>query len=152
MLVFLLAAVSIAQPDHRERGKNWNKDADRPNATLNLPDLSEEQIDKIKDLRTANMKIMLDLRNQTQEKRARLKTLQSADKPDMNTINATIDEIAVLQAKKGKTHAAHRQEIRSILTDDQRVIFDSRPMCKRFAKQGFGKGLRGRNNGECPRW
>jgi hypothetical protein len=44
----------------------------------------------------------------------------------MNAINSTIDEIAALRGQMMKLHMANRQEIRKLLTDKQRVIFDTK--------------------------
>jgi len=60
------------------------------------------------------------------EKRARLEVLQTADKPDTREINKVIDEIAAVQAQEMKAQAANRQKIKSLLTEEQRAIFDAR--------------------------
>ena len=49
-------------------------------------------------------------------------------------INKTIDEIGALQIQMMKEREAHHQQIRSILAEKQRVIFDSR------GGKGFHKG------------
>jgi Spy/CpxP family protein refolding chaperone len=147
-VLFLLSfsILAFAQPgpgpNGPNQGKRWMNNGDNFQAKhLNLPNLTDEQKEQIAKLRTENMKAMLDSRNQIQEKMARLHTLQTADKPDMNAINSVIDEIAELKATMAKTRAAHRQKIRSLLTDEQRVIFDSKPM------GGFGKGHQGMGQG-----
>ena len=63
--------------------------------------------------------------NLLREKRAKLETLQTADKPDMKEINKVIDEIAAIQAQQMKAQAASRQKIRSLLTDEQRTLLDA---------------------------
>ncbi|MCF8297230.1 MAG: Spy/CpxP family protein refolding chaperone [Saprospiraceae bacterium] len=112
---------------------------------MNLPDLTEEQQKKIKELRLKQMKAILPLKNEITEKQAHLKTLTTKEKVDMNAVNTTIDEITVVKAKMMKLKAAHQQEIRNLLTEEQRLIFDTRPA--RFGKgQGFGHG-QGRGHG-----
>lgn len=69
------------------------------------------------------------------EKRAHLNVLRTADKVDMNAINKSIDEMGANRTKMMKKREAHRQAIREILTDDQKVYFDSRR----------GRGSRGGN-------
>ena len=151
-ILFILSFVfmAYAQPGSgRGEGRGWKADNDGfPGRHMNLPNLTDEQKEQIAKLRTENMKAMQDSRNLMQEKMARLHTLQTADKPDMKSINGLIDEIAGIKATMAKTQAAHHQKIRSLLTDEQRVIFDSRPHHGRG--EGFGKGHRGKGRGDCP--
>lgn len=93
-----------------------------------LPDLSEEQQVKIKELKTAHMKAMLEHKNELNEKNARLKTLQTAENVEMNKINKVIEEIGSIKTEMAKKKAAHHQEIRKLLTEEQRVHFDAKTM------------------------
>ena len=90
-----------------------------------IPGLSEEQQEQIKTLRTEHMKAVQPLRNQLGEKKARLRTLTTADKVNMTEVNKVIDEIGMLQTKMMKLKVQHQQSIRGLLTDEQRVFFDS---------------------------
>lgn len=90
-----------------------------------LPGITEEQKQKIQALRTANLKPQTQMRNQLAEKQARLKTLQSADEVDMNAINKTVDEMSALRTKMQKNRVALNQEVRKLLTDEQRAIYDA---------------------------
>jgi len=93
-----------------------------------IPDLTDQQKQKIEDLCLSTKKEMTGLKNQMGEKQAHLKTLQDADKADMAAINKTIDEISVLKADMMKKHEATRQSIRELLTEKQRIVFDAKPM------------------------
>ena len=108
-------------------------------------DLSEEQIGKMKELRTSNLKEMLPFRNEMQEKRARLRTLTTAEKVNENDVNKLIDEITNLTSKQMKLRVAHQQEIRAMLTDEQRVIFDTSR--NRMGKGQFARGGNRRGGG-----
>jgi Spy/CpxP family protein refolding chaperone len=109
-----------------------------------IPNLTEEQEKKIKELRIPFAKEVLPLRNQLAEKRAHLKTLQTAEKADLKSINSTIDEMSQLQSQIMKKHAAHTQSIRALLTDEQRIAFDTRAGHReRFHYKGM-KNYRGR--------
>jgi len=92
--------------------------------------LTADQKKKMAELRTQLKKDVLPLRNQLGEKKAKMRTLESADKADIQAINLLIDEIQILQGKIMKLLAAHRQEIRKILTPEQRVDFDLKGMRK----------------------
>jgi len=96
---------------------------------FDLPDrnLNDTQREEIRKIRTEHQKELVQTSNLLKEKRAELEVLQTADKPDMNEINRVIDEIAALQAQEMKAQATSRQQIRNLLTDEQRVYYDRRP-------------------------
>ena len=89
--------------------------------------LNDQQREEIRKIRTEHQKELVQTSNLLKEKRARLETLQTADKSDMNEINKVIDEIAALQAQEMKAQATNRQLIRNLLTDEQRINYDMRP-------------------------
>lgn len=90
-----------------------------------IPDLTDSQKDKMKTLRFDHMKAIQPLQNEIGEKQARFRTLQTADKVDMSEINEVIEDIGSLRIRIMKLKAAHHQEIRSLLTQEQRVLFDA---------------------------
>jgi len=96
--------------------------------SLSTPEgsLNDKQREEIKKIRMEQLKERTKTRNLLREKRAKLEVLQTADKPDMKEINKLIDEIAAIQAQELKSQAASRQKIRSLLTDEQRAVFDAR--------------------------
>lgn len=108
----------------------------------NIPNLTEEQQAKLETLRTTHWKDAQNNRNLIAEKSAKLNTLRSADNADMKAINKTIDEMSSLRSTMQKSREQHIQDIRSVLTDEQRVYFDS------SKKGGKGKGRCGRGNGQ----
>ena len=111
-----------------------------------IPDLTEDQQNKIDALRLEHMKEMNAYRNQMNELRAKKHTLMTSDNADMKEINGVIDQMTSIHNTMMKSSAKHQQSVRSLLTDEQRVYFDSRPM------RGHGMGMhdgngRGRGNG-----
>jgi len=90
-------------------------------------DLSEDQQQNFKKLHLNMQKEALQLNNQLNENKAKMRTLTTADKADMKAINNLIDESAEVQADLQKKRAANHQEVRTMLTEEQRIIFDSRP-------------------------
>lgn len=94
---------------------------------LMIPDLTEKQEAQIRELRTAYMKATLPLKNQLIEKEVRLNTLSTGEKANMKEINNIIEEIGTLKTAIMKKQAAHRQEIRTLLTEEQRLVFDAHP-------------------------
>ncbi len=156
LTVFLLGFMGnniMAQRGMGKMHRHGMKDAPR-GMCVNLPDLSEEQMDLIEKIKTDFMKESLPLKNEMDIKKAELKALSTGDDVDLGAINKKIDEVTALQAKMMKKHATHRQDIRMLLNDEQKLMFDQRG--KRFG-MGMGshspasgrKAFRGQHPG-CP--
>ena len=132
---------------YAQRGKNYSnqgKGMRQNQSCMMLPDLTEEQQNKIEALRLDHLKDMNTFRNQMNELRAKKQTLQTSDNVNLNEINTIIDQMTGIHNKMMKTSAKHRQDVRSQLTDEQKVYFDSRPMKghrnNKSARRGAGSG------------
>jgi Spy/CpxP family protein refolding chaperone len=141
MIIVMIAAISVsqvwAQVPGGPKGKKGPKSSKAPmelRMQRMLPDLTDDQMAKIKTLRIEMLKKINPLKAQIAEKRAHIKSLSLADTPDMKAIDKSIDELSVLQAKLMKIMAKFRQDVRATLTADQRAIFDSRMSSKRGSK------------------
>ena len=139
LLIFLTNDVYAQHPN--QGSKNANKKRQKEYA---IPDLTDAQKEKIKELQTANQKVINPLKNQLQEKKAHLKSLRSSENPNLNEIDKTIDEITGLTGKMMKQRERFIQDVRKILTDEQRVYFDANDvrLYKRY------KGMHGKPNQE----
>lgn len=93
-------------------------------AKLNLND---DQKEKIKTIMLEGKKETLELQNQLREKRARMRTLSSGDNYDVSALNKVADEIGTLQAGIKKVHIAKKGEIRALLDEEQKIMFDTMP-------------------------
>ncbi len=91
---------------------------------MDIPNLSDEQKEKIEKFRIDHMKEMLQFKNQLAEKVAKKQTLMTADDPDINVINTIIDEIGAIKIEMMKKQAEGKLSIRNLLNDDQKVFFD----------------------------
>lgn len=94
---------------------------------LNLPGLTDEQNLKIHKLELKNIEAMTPLKNQMREKRAKLATLLSTQPVSQKETDLVADEIGKIMVSIMKLQIRHDQELRSILTPDQQIIFDARP-------------------------
>ncbi len=122
-------------------GPRWaDKGVQEQGYYCRIPNLTDDQQKKLNDLRTKHLKEVTPLKNELNEKVARLRTLESADKQDIDAINKTIDDISALKAKLMKKRVSHRAEVSQILTDDQKVYFNAQGG-QRGMGQGFGKGM-----------
>lgn len=155
--IMLLSLIFFSTQAQNRKGNQNRPDFDQRPACLNIPNLTEDQEDKIEDLRVEHMRNMMDYRNELAAKKVELRKLETAEKADMKAIESVIDEISVIKAKMMKEHASHRQDIRKILTEKQRVYFDAHaggahgPMRGGKAGPG-GKRPQGRgfHQGDCP--
>ncbi len=92
-----------------------------------IPDLSKEQIDKIKLLNQQLRKQILSFDAQIMEKEAKLQTQKIADKPDIRAMNGLIDDISTLHGSIMKLLNETHFKIRDLLTEDQKLVFDELP-------------------------
>jgi Spy/CpxP family protein refolding chaperone len=93
----------------------------------NIPDLTDEQKAKLEELKIEHMKIVQPLDNQLAEKQAQLHTLSTAAEVNMSKINSLIEDIGKLRTDIMKEKETHHQAVRKLLTEKQRLIFDSQP-------------------------
>ncbi len=138
-LTLLLASVLFIGVSQMQAQRGQIRGTKGQGQTCNIPDLTEEQQKKIDDLKVVHQKKMLNSRNLIREKKAKLNTLRTADKADMNAINKIIDETGNIHTQMMKDREAHRQEVRSLLTEKQRVFYDTRSG-RGFKSQGMRQG------------
>ena len=132
-IVMLIAFTANAQQNNQYKGKNGRqgqgygqKHCSQNEGKGLYLDLSDEQKTQIDKLRLDIQKKILPLKNELDEKKAKMKTLNTAENVDMKAINALIDDIGKLKTQMTKEKASHRQEVRKILTEEQRIKFDLR--------------------------
>jgi Spy/CpxP family protein refolding chaperone len=126
------------------------RQGDRP---MDIPGLTDEQRTSIDKLRVAHFRKTELIRAEIGEKEARLKTLRLAEPQDIKAIDNLIDEISTMRGNLMKAREAHHREVKALLTDEQKVFFDSRP--GRGQERGDRnhrnrKGNRQGFRGECP--
>jgi hypothetical protein len=170
-ILILVAAVfgltsSFAQPGQGFRGQGQGNRAQgflmngQGDCSLIIPNLSEDQKSEIQDLRVDFLKEMQQNRNELDVLRAENKKLATSVNPDQKAINKNIDQQTAMMNSSMKAQSAHRQEVRKLLNDDQKLYFDSRTSRMgqgRGNNMGYGnrpmKGNAGRNYGRranCP--
>ena len=106
--------------------------------------LTEDQQNQMTEMRVAHIKAVQPVRDQLLELRAHQRTLMNAEDSDQKAINKNIDEITKLQNKLMKVESEFQLKVKTILTDEQKVMMQSRQ--GRFGN--FGQGMnRGRGRG-----
>lgn len=107
---------------------------------LQYLDLTEKQKEQIQNTHLNGQKAMLPLRNQMREKNARLLSLTTGNEFDEAAVNTLVTEISDLRASMMKMRITHRQEIRSLLTEEQQVKFDTFHLNMKNRSGQIGRG------------
>lgn len=81
-------------------------------------DLTEEQVDRLETLQTQFSKDMIDRRAEAKKARIELRSLMRGDAPE-SEVEAAIDNVTRLRGENMKTRYRHRQQIESVLTEQQ---------------------------------
>ncbi len=89
-----------------------------------IPNLTEEQKTQIDAINLKYKKEVLPLHNEIREMRAKITTLTTQDKVNLEEVYALIDAIALKHAEIEKKRTAKHNDIRNLLTEEQRVVFD----------------------------
>lgn len=90
-----------------------------------IPNLTPEQAAKIETLKIEHQKALLLLQTDLKTKRLELRQLMN-EKADQKTLEAKIDELAKIGANIQKKCLAQRNEVRGLLTDEQKKSFDQK--------------------------
>lgn len=140
-------ATLMAQPADGSKGRGHGGDCiEQREQCGGIPNITDEQKTQLDGFRLSHMKQMQPLKNKMQELKARQHSLETAEKADLKAINANIDEMTKLQNQMMKAKAEHRQQVRSVLNDEQRLWFDNQ---KHGGKGGFGPdGQKGQRHGQ----
>ena len=141
LTVLIITTTVVAQNVQRERQlKDFDKRGYMGADPQKLePVLRPDQKEAIEQLRLDLRKEMNLINLQIKEKRVQLQILEREDKPNLKKIDSKIDEITQLTNKRMKLAAKHRVDVRSILDDKQKAMFDSR-MHRRAAHYNKGEG------------
>lgn len=108
---------------------------------LAIEGLTDEQIEAISAMRTTRLEQGVQHQARMDALRAQKRELMVQPNPDMSRVNGLIDQMADIRTAHMKEAAAHRQDIRNLLTEEQRTHFDQmalRPMGRGGMGQGMG--------------
>ncbi|MCF8217940.1 MAG: Spy/CpxP family protein refolding chaperone [Bacteroidales bacterium] len=135
LMLFGIITAGFAQPGNGRGMRMNNNDARGMHMMCqNIPDLTDEQESKIEALKVEHIKKQTEYRNQYQEKMAQLRTLTSGDNVDMEKAEKVMDEAMALKSKMLKNSMNHRNKVRNLLTEEQKVYFDAHRKGSRMGK------------------
>lgn len=108
--------------------------------------LNEEQVKAFKEIHMIMYKEVKSLQNLLNEAEAHQKTLLSADDPNMNAVNDNIDKIGKFRTDIQKVRIKYLLEMKSKLTDEQRMKMDMMKHHRKFMGHEAGKMNFGSNS------
>ncbi len=104
----------------------------------------EQQRTELSSLRQEHLKNTKTAKVEIKILKAELELLEISDTPDMDEIHSKIEQIGVKKTLLLKQKSVHKQDIRKVLTNEQRVYFDSgkkgKSYCERGQRHHQGKG------------
>jgi len=131
-------------PGHKMMHPDMDKcDAPRHNMDM-FPNITDAQKKQIAELRTKHLEAIIPIKNQLNEKKAHLQTLLTSATVDNKEVDKVVNDISALETSKLKEAINHDQQIRAILTPEQRVAFDSKPKPFLHDDEGMVRGKHGK--------
>ncbi|MCU4164905.1 Spy/CpxP family protein refolding chaperone [Carboxylicivirga caseinilyticus] len=139
-----IVAVSTTTQAQRRQGNN------RQDCILQ-DDLTQEQKDKLDELRVDFYKQTQADHNQLNELMARKHTLETTNPVDKKALYDCLASINSVQTKLQKERVRHFQDVKANMTDEQIIVFDSRNKGRMHqGLQGQGRNGKGYGNGQGP--
>ena len=89
-----------------------------------IPDLSQDQQEKIKEYHTEMIKTITPLKAELQAKQAELDVLMTKDS-DLKEKEAIVKEIGDIKYNMQMARIEYHDKVRSLLNDDQKAVYDN---------------------------
>jgi protein CpxP len=125
LLVLFVAFQTNAQNDRQKFSKERNEHL------IDYLDLSEEQQSQMKAFQLEMQSTTKELKLDLEEMRVQLKRLMTADEVDEEAVMLLADKMGAIQIQIKKAHLKNSIQLRSVLSDEQKVLFDSKNMERR---------------------
>lgn len=151
MLIALFSIAALAQPGGGgfrgpRGGDDDNFGPQRGARMAKFLDLTDEQKTKVEDMRLNHQREMLPLRSELQGLRTELKLAETAETYNAAKAESLVKKMGELHTKMHLQRLKNHQEMRSLLTTEQRKKFDSMMLSR---GDGNGHGMRGGKGGHC---
>lgn len=124
LMAFGIVQISQAQKHMRDKDERYEMHH-RENNRPEIPNLTEEQKTKIKELKLSFHESVKPLENQLNEKRAKLKTMTDEVPADRNKIESLVSEMGELKTQIDIVGVNHRLDVKDILTDEQQMFLEN---------------------------
>lgn len=137
--VMLLLVVQV----NAQRG---NRDCSRGNNFLTYLELDENQEAQAQTFFMEMQKTVNPLKLDIREKELQLDKLMISANIDEKAVFAKVEEISRLKAEVQKARMKNKIQLRSILTEDQKVLFDSKETGRKNGRKRGGPERMGKPN------
>ena len=125
VLVAIIALLGLSLSLIAQPGQQQRQFQQRNHSCDGLLDLTEEQKAEMKEIHLASLKEIQPLRDELKINRAKLDALIKKDDPDMKEITSLVEANGELITKIHISRIESRIQVRSLLTEDQKVIWDA---------------------------
>lgn len=141
-LVIGLALIGALWVNNVSAQRNYaNMKQNKAQGYMNLiPNLTDEQAEKINALRLEHQKTMLELKTSLAEKGAKYVTLTTGSSVDVDAAKKLIEEMAAIKLQMAQARLDHRMAVRKLLTEEQQLWYDHHFVMKHKQNQGPHKG------------
>lgn len=114
-----------------------------------IPDLTEDQKEKITDLHIKTQKAVLEHQDNLAKLQIDKRAAMRDSDPNLKKINTLIDKMSAERVTIQKLRAENHLNVRNVLTEDQQAVFDTM-MPRRGGQRGQGmRGPRSGQRGNC---
>jgi Spy/CpxP family protein refolding chaperone len=145
VLAMFLSVLTVAAFTQTQSGK-CIKASQQTGCQRAIPDLTDEQEAAISKLKVEHLNVMTTYKAELGVLKAELNKLEITDPIDQKAIDSKIDQVMAVKTKMAKEGSKHRQSVRNLLTEDQKVFFDAQP----GRGQRKHSGPKGNGKGACP--
>lgn len=148
--VFVIGVIgSVAFVKHADAQRSKRRGMRGGMAALELTD---EQKEKMNNLRSAHQKAMIDLRAAHAKARIDLGVIRNEDNPSTSDIQAKVDAVTAAQGKIMAREIQHSMDVKNLLTAEQKEKLGEM-RGKRGGRMGFrGRGGPGLRDNDGPRF
>ena len=144
LLILIVSGSLFAQGEHR--GRRQMDDDNPPMGPMKkmakMLDLNESQQSQIQDLHMKHMREMLPLKNEMEGLKTELKLAETEENFNAAKVESIVKKIEALRTKMTMSKIMHHQEIRKLLTPEQRKKFDAMRLMSKEGKKGSPHGKR----------
>jgi Spy/CpxP family protein refolding chaperone len=122
IVVLGLSLSVMAQPNRRGHMSNRPMNVQ---SGLQFLDLTQEQKDQIKEIHLAHMKDVQPLKDEVKINRVKVDALLKKDDPDKKEIVSLLESNGKLLTQIQVKSIEQKISVRSLLTDEQKIIYDA---------------------------
>ncbi len=143
LTLFGYANIFAQQPQQpmQKQGKDFQKEQVCPRGGEFMKDLTDAQKEQMKTFQLELVKQSTPLKSELKVLKAQLDQASIGDNVSTKEVNSLIDKITKTKGDLMKLKYANKQKVRSILTEEQKVMFD--------AQENGPRGMENGRKGNC---